>query len=259
MTDIHEQTAALLQQLQNIGNQNAALPDPRKKPTYKPYVRALNTVPTAVTDTPIVEPTVPDEAEVTELQEQLPSIQDTPSLPYLTDSPVGFEIWETLAYDLALAHTDRNTIAHSYGITPAQLDHLETNVYFSKMLAVKKEEVRSLGSDAAFTIKMRMVANRALPQFLKRLTDSSTNNKDFHALFKTAVELAQLLPQPTTGNTQTQAVIGASVTFNIQGVPGLEHLATTATTLSDDKDTIDAAFTEIIEHQSKHDDELMGL
>lgn len=146
-------------------------------------------------------------------------------------------------------------IASAYQLTMEQLEHLESNYYFKKMLQTKKEEVKQLGSDAAFIVKMRMVANKATPQFLKRLTDSSTNTKDFHALFKTAVELAQLIPSQDDTDNNTQPVIGASVTFNIQGVPGLEHLVSNNNlSTSNNVDVTDAEFVEIVDELSTRDE-----
>lgn len=219
MSDIHEQTAKLLSQLQSATAQaqTLAVHKPKPKPTYFEVAREL--VKEAEPITPVLD----------EFQDNLPSADqpttNTPTnLPADNNQPpIGFELWEALAYDLALDHTDRQTIAEAYRLTIAQLDHLEANPYFGKMLQAKKDEIKQIGSDAAFVVKMRMVANRATPQFLRRLTDNTTSTKDFHALFKTAVELAQLMPQPDE-ETNATPVVGASVTFNIQGVPGLDHL-----------------------------------
>lgn len=142
------------------------------------------------------------------------------------NNAVEFELWETLAYDLALANTDPQTIANAYDLTIDQLEQLQTNPYFAKILQAKKDEVKQLGSDATFAVKMRMVANRATPQLLRRLTDPSTANRDFLAMFKTVTELGQLIPQPSQDDSPQPTLIGASVTFNISGVPGLEHLST---------------------------------
>lgn len=171
-----------------------------------------------------------------------PPIDATNLLPAPETTPVGIELWEALAYDLALDHTPASQIADAYSISLAQLDHLSSNPYFSKMLKAKKEEIANFGSDAAFTVKMRMVANRATPQFMKRLTSPSTPTREFHALFKTAVELAKLLP--INNEEQSTPVIGTAVTFNIQGVPGLEHLTKTISPASD-PDVIDATFSEV--------------
>ena len=158
--------------------------------------------------------------------------------------PIGFELWEALAYDLALDHTPRAQIAEAYSVTLEQLDYLENNEYFKKMLKVKKDEVAELGTDAAFTVKMRMVANRAMPQFMQRLVNPNTPTREFHSLFKTAIELARLMPQACNDDSPT-TVVGTAVTFNIQGVPGLDHLSAKL----DNNDTItDADFSEIIEH-----------
>ena len=170
---------------------------------------------------------------------------------------VAFELWETLAYDLALANTDPQTIANAYDLTIDQLEQLQTNQYFAKIIQAKKDEVKQLGSDATFAVKMRMVANRATPQLLRRLTDPSTANRDFLAMFKTVTELGQLIPQPSQDDSSQPTLIGASVTFNISGVPGLEHLSTAQVA---DKNVIDAEFDEVVnELSTRHQDELGEL
>ena len=170
---------------------------------------------------------------------------------------VAFELWETLAYDLALANTDPQTIANAYDLTIDQLEQLQTNQYFAKIVQAKKDEVKQLGSDATFAVKMRMVANRATPQLLRRLTDPSTANRDFLAMFKTVTELGQLIPQPSQDDSSQPTLIGASVTFNISGVPGLEHLSTAQVA---DKNVIDAEFDEVVnELSTRHQDELGEL
>lgn len=169
-------------------------------------------------------------------------LKDEPSLPPAEVLPVDIALWEALAYDLALGHASEETIADGYGISPDSLVALKENIYFKKLVDNKKEEVKSLGSDAAFTVKFRMISNKATQQFMQRLTSPDTSDKDFHALFKTAVELAQLVPKEETE--QPMPVIGASVTFNITGVPGLEALAAASAT-APVPDAIDTEFTEV--------------
>jgi len=261
MSDIHEQTAKLLSQLQSATSQAQTLAahKPKPKPTYYELAKELASE---------AEPIAP---VLDEFQDDLPSIDQPTHTPTNlpadnSHTPIGFELWEALAYDLALDHTDRHTIAEAYRLTVPQLEHLQANPYFNKMFQAKKDEIKQIGSDAAFVVKMRMVANRATPQFLRRLTDSSTSTKDFHALFKTAVELAQLMPQSAEETNVPQAVIGASVTFNIQGVPGLEHLTVKhddlSTTGSNSDDITDAEFSEVVDELSTRqstDDELAEL
>lgn len=219
MPDLYRQTADLLDHLRSAQQHAQTLADPRRKPDYYAAAREAQakTVQTLSPDLDQLLDTLPDEnAPPSNLTHTA-----SPAIEAHTPDPIGFEMWEALAYDLVLAHTDEATIAKAYQVSQVQLAHLRANPYFKKMVLSKEEEIRQLGADAAFVVKMRMVATRATPQFLKRLTDSSTNNKDFHALFKTAVELAKLLPETD----DRQIAVGASVTFNIQGVPGLEHLA----------------------------------
>lgn len=176
------------------------------------------------------------------------------------DTDIPFELWETLAYDLALANTDPQTIAQAYDLTLTQLEHVQSNPYFAKILQAKKDEVLQLGSDATFAVKMRMVANRATPQLLKRLTDPNTANRDFLAMFKTVTELGQLIPEPNQDNQQS-TVLGASITFNISGVPGLEHLTQTSEPKAVTHDVTDADWEEVVTHQTNkiYDDELREL
>lgn len=233
MSDIYSQTADVLARLQSLHT-------PKKQPPYAEVAKAHT----------YKEPEPLSEKEVEILLDGL-APNPVQNLPEVVNEnyAVDFALWETLAYDLALAQTDDIVIAEAYDLTLAQLVKLKLNPYFAKMLQNKKDEVAQLGSDAAFTVKMRMIANQATPQFLQRLTSPGTNTKDFHALFKTAVELAQLVPKEDEDTGQPTAVIGASVTFNIHGVPGLEHLVTTS-------EIADAQWTEV---KSNDDEELEEL
>lgn len=266
MSDIHEQAPALLAQLQ-------AATDHAKKLSSYPSLTDHLLTPRALAEE--AEAVAEDMGEVQD--ELLPDMdeptcysndQETPVYG-VTRKPVEFELWEAIAYDLALDYTDRQTVASGYNLTTAQLEALCENPYFAKMLKSKEEEIKQIGTDAAFVVKMRMVANRATPQFLRRLTDGATSTRDFHALFKTAVELAQLLPKQEEERTMP-TISGTTVTFNIHGVPGLDHLmgkpADSPTVAPMDTDVIDAEFTDIIEYQSRKlsmnpvdDDELAEL
>lgn len=228
MHGVHEQTTSLLNQLQTIATHIKVLKDPRPRPPY--YERAVCKVNEQV------------EQATSMITEELTTISDELSVPQMdfSDVPIGFEKWEAIAYELALNHTNPTYIADELGVTLNQLEFLQTNPYFAKMLQTKKDEVKSLGVDAAFTVKMRLIVNRATSQFLQRLTNPNTNSKDFHTLFKTAVELARLIPEPDTD--VSPAVIGTTVTFNIQGVPGLEHLAQP---LAEGRSVVDADFVEV--------------
>lgn len=206
--------------------------DKFKEPEYKSFAQTL----TGIND-------VPDEIPIA--NSGLPE-PDPALLPSLTKSPIGIDLWEALAYDLALDNAPKGTIAEAYSITVEQLDFLLKDAYFSKMLEAKKCEVTQLGEDADFVVKMRTVVSHSVPKFLKHLNDPNTSAKDFHSMFKTAVELAKLVPQ-ADNSTNTSQVISAAVTFNIQGVPGLEHLSKQATdeTAINQDSVIDADFSEV--------------
>lgn len=232
---------------QNLLDQLKSLSLPRSRPLYADTAKAI--MHSQAQDEPKEE--VPATLAIK-------STTEPATIP--TTNPVQFELWETLAYDLALANTDPQTIANAYEITTDQLEQLQTNPYFAKILQAKKDEVKQLGSDATFAVKMRMVANRATPQLLRRLTDPSTANRDFLAMFKTVTELGQLIPQPSQDDNPQPTLIGASVTFNISGVPGLEHLSTAS---QSSQNVIDAEFDEVVNElstrQNKFDDELGEL
>lgn len=226
MTDTILETQNLLDQLKSLSLL-------RNRPLYADTAKAImhsqtQDEPKEEVPTPAIEPTI-----------------ELATIP--TTNPVQFELWETLAYDLALANTDPQTIVNAYEITTDQLEQLQTNPYFAKILQAKKDEVKQLGSDATFAVKMRMVANRATPQLLRRLTDPSTANRDFLAMFKTVTELGQLIPQPSQDDSSQPTLIGASVTFNISGVPGLEHLSTAS---QSSQTVIDAEFDEVVNELS---------
>lgn len=176
-------------------------------------------------------------------------------------NPIGFELWEALSYDLALNHTDVATVAKGYGVTTRHIKNLQANPYFAKMLQAKREEVSALGEDASFTVQMRLLANKSIPLYLHRLTDPSTPTKEFHALFKTAVELAKLMPKPDA-DIQNNKMPNTSITFNIQGIPGLDHLTAKAPIIGTQDTTItDAVYSEIptADKHASLDDELLEL
>ena len=240
MTDTILETQNLLDQLKSLSL-------PRNRPLYADTAKAMQS---QVQDD--IDEEVSNPAKTNEPATEVAVVHK--------NNAVEFELWETLAYDLALSNTDPQTIANAYDLTIDQLEQLQTNPYFAKILQAKKDEVKQLGSDATFAVKMRMVANRATPQLLRRLTDPSTANRDFLAMFKTVTELGQLIPQPSQDDNPQPTLIGASVTFNISGVPGLEHLSAAS---QSSQAVIDAEFDEVVNElstrQNKYDGELGEL
>lgn len=223
MPTILEQAQQVLEQISTTHpptNADNLLTDTNSSPIGSP----MPTTPVAQSGKPPYPPyyDIAQKLMVNQLEQDSNHLPD----PTPTDEPLlPFEKWEALAYDLALDYVDRHTLAGEYDISDETLQKLLENQYFVKMYHAKQEEVKSLGSDASFTVKMRMIANRAMPQFLTRLTQSTTTDRDFHNLFRTAIELAQLAPQETEP-THPQ-MVGANITFNLGGVPGLEHLLMT--------------------------------
>lgn len=153
----------------------------------------------------------------------------TPNLPESASQPqVEFTLWEVLATDLALNQAPPEAITVQYGITREQLAELRANPFFQKLYQSKVEEIEQTSrnpSEAAFVQKMRFIADKAAPFLLNRLIDSETSNRDFATLLQMVVKLARREPPPPTNDQTATIAVGPSVTFNITGVPGLDHLA----------------------------------
>lgn len=164
-------------------------------------------------------------------------------------------LWEVLASDLALALYPDEYVAERYRLTLPTLAATRANPFFARILASKQEEVARLREeqqDAEFVLKQRYIVAKATGEMLRRLTSGEASDKDFNALFRTAVHYAKLEPptpdavlraqtaadlqanqlQAQAQAQQTQIAIGTNATgntqvvFNIAGVPGLTHLST---------------------------------
>lgn len=216
---------------------------------YKAFAKGLMAIGQG---TPVLPDDEPNADTDTDTNTHNGSDEPTDQPHYLaTPSSVPFELWETLAYDLALATADPISITRAYNITPTELDTLKRNPYFAKILQAKQDEVKQLGSDAAFAVKMRMIAHRATPQLLARLLEMQTSNRDFLAMYKLVTELAQLTPAKDD-NAPPPTVIGTAVTFNIGGVPGLDHLSAPKPTSQPTPPVAtvdDADWQEVLDHQ----------
>lgn len=160
----------------------------------------------------------------------IPQTALTPSVPDDAPPPVEFTLWEVLASDLAIGMTPTPAILKAYDISKEQLDLLQANPFFQKLLQAKQDEIAESSrnpSEAAFVQKMRFIADKATPRLLARLTDNETTNKDFATLLQMVVRLARREPPPPRDDAPlAPALTGPTVTFNIVGVPGLDHLAT---------------------------------
>lgn len=161
-----------------------------------------------------------------------PSAAKTALAPVVSDDappPVEFTLWEVLASDLAIGMTPTPAILKAYDISREQLDLLQANPFFQKLLQAKQDEIAESSrnpSEAAFVQKMRFIADKATPRLLARLTADDTTNKDFATLLQMVVRLARREPPPPRDDTPlAPALTGPTVTFNIVGVPGLDHLA----------------------------------
>ena len=93
--------------------------------------------------------------------------------------PVEFTLWEVLASDLAIGMTPTPAILKAYDISKEQLDLLQANSFFQKLLQAKQDEIAESSrnpSEAAFVQKMRFIADKATPRLLARLTDNETTS-----------------------------------------------------------------------------------
>lgn len=144
-------------------------------------------------------------------------------LPPQTNTPVAYDLWESLAYDLVLSQAPLSEVARAYGVSEAAIDDIQKNPYFAKLLSSKHKEVQEAGGDAQTKTRFRMIASLGMREFTRRLTSANTSDKDFHSLFRTALEMAELLPDKPTGGIVIGA--GSGTTFNLYSIPGLEHLS----------------------------------
>lgn len=171
-----------------------------------------------------------------------PLYYQRPVLPQVGGVP--YDYWESIAYDLALGHAPTEQLCQAYDIDQRQLHELHENPYFKKLLASKKQEVQDVGDNATTVTKFRMIANIGMREFVRRLTSVNTSDKDFHTLFRTALEVGRQLPQPdkSGGVAIEMGTGGNQMTFNIYGMPGLEHLQSATV----DETTQDAEFVEVV-------------
>lgn len=205
----------------------------------------MSTSDTAATTSTLSSPLNLNEQAASALRSAVPSANATspatasaqtalpPDVPNDAPPPVEFTLWEVLASDLAIGMTPTPAILKAYDISKEQLDLLQANPFFQKLLQAKQDEIAESSrnpSEAAFVQKMRFIADKATPRLLARLTDNETTNKDFATLLQMVVRLARREPPPPRDDAPlAPALTGPTVTFNIVGVPGLDHLATTPT------------------------------
>ena len=167
---------------------------------------------------------------------------------------VPFHLWESLAYDLALGHPPSEELATAYSSTLPELMSLIESPYFTKLLGAKKEEVEEVGHRASTVTKFRVITSMGMREYMRRVTSPDTSDKDFHSLFKLALEMAELTPPPQAKEAGVEIKVGAGdgMTFNVYSIPGLEHLASNAvdvtpTEVVDEVDFVDVPPTEVVD------------
>ena len=190
--------------------------------------------PTTHNDTPTDQPK-PSSTSLAEIADMVvptppkpnyyPLDYESPVLPQAGSIP--FHLWESLAYDLALGHPPSDDLAQAYSSTMDDLLTLMDSPYFQKLLNAKKEEVEKVGPRASTVTKFRVITSMGMREYMRRVTSPDTSDKDFHALFKLALEMAELTPPPVPKEGGVQIDIGSKgdgMTFNIYGIPGLGHM-----------------------------------
>ena len=160
---------------------------------------------------------------------------------------VPFHLWESLAYDLALGHPPSEELATAYSSTLPELMSLIESPYFTKLLNAKKEEVREVGPRASTVTKFRVITSMGMREYMRRVTSPDTSDKDFHSLFKLALEMAELTPPPQAKEAGVEIKVGAGdgMTFNVYSIPGLEHLASNAVDVTPTEVADDVEFVDI--------------
>jgi hypothetical protein len=210
--DIHDDISSLLQ---NIKGGNTV-------PNSQKYAKARDQVPAKPSFNDIAE-SIPLDDPYSDFE---PNSHDFELAPMPAVGEVPFHLWESLAYDLALDSAPVSQICQAYNISTAALDALRQNTYFDKLVRAKKQEVQDMGDTASMTTKFRMISNMAMREFMRRVTSQDTADKEFHAMFRTALELGQYMPKQQS-NVAVDMGGGSgngAVTFNIYNVPGLGHL-----------------------------------
>lgn len=147
----------------------------------------------------------------------------SPQLP-TTGEALPFHLWESLAYDIALGSPSDEHLASAYGISVQELTKIRYNTYFDKLLVAKQKEVEEVGDRASTVTKFRVIASMGMREFMRRVTSPNTSDKDFHSLFRTALEMGELMPTQGKGLEIEVGSGSSGTTFNIYGIPGLDHL-----------------------------------
>ena len=218
------------------------------------------TIPTDELPDYVKDPTLPLNEIASIVERPSPSAADdyygieykAPVMPQVGTVP--FHLWESLAYDLALGHPPSEELATAYSSTLPELMSLIESPYFTKLLGAKKEEVEEVGHRASTVTKFRVITSMGMREYMRRVTSPDTSDKDFHSLFKLALEMAELTPPPQAKEAGVEIKVGAGdgMTFNVYSIPGLEHLASNAvdvtpTEVVDEAEFVDVPPTEVVD------------
>ena len=210
------------------------------------------TIPTDELPDYVKEPTLPLNEIASIVERPSPPPFDTYGLEYKAPvvpqvGTVPFHLWESLAYDLALGHPPSEELATAYSSTLPELMSLIESPYFTKLLNAKKEEVQEVGPRASTVTKFRVITSMGMREYMRRVTSPDTSDKDFHSLFKLALEMAELTPPPQAKEAGVEIKVGAGdgMTFNVYSIPGLEHLASNAVDVTPTEVADDVEFVDI--------------
>ena len=217
------------------------------------------TIPTDELPDYVKEPTLPLNEIASIVERPSPPPFDNYGLEYKAPimpqvGTVPFHLWESLAYDLALGHLPSEELAVAYSSTLPELMSLIESPYFTKLLNAKKEEVEEVGPRASTVTKFRVITSMGMREYMRRVTSPDTSDKDFHSLFKLALEMAELTPPPQAKEAGVEIKVGAGegMTFNVYSIPGLDHLASntvdvTPTTVVDEAEFVGVTPTTVVD------------
>ena len=217
------------------------------------------TIPTDELPDYVKEPTLPLHEIASIVERPSPPPFDNYGLEYKAPimpqvGTVPFHLWESLAYDLALGHLPSEELAVAYSSTLPELMSLIESPYFTKLLNAKKEEVEEVGPRASTVTKFRVITSMGMREYMRRVTSPDTSDKDFHSLFKLALEMAELTPPPQAKEAGVEIKVGAGdgMTFNVYSIPGLDHLASNAvditpTTVVDEAEFVGITPTTVVD------------
>lgn len=138
----------------------------------------------------------------------------TPAPP----TPVPFQLWGALCFDLVLSPEDTAGVCRTHQITEQQLLNLLDNKSFVDKLKDAKLQVKTLGSSAGFVLTARAEAEKHVVTMSRLASDTGINAGVRVRAMENIVRYAHLDPATNTkGKEGDSNRSGVLVEFNIGG------------------------------------------